>query len=214
MATLGTGLAACGDDSEAPAPEVEQAPSELVEIPDVTGEPALDAVSELEAVGFTASYDEEPPDPSICTVSEQDVVGEAARGIDVGLTVECEVPDVEGENAEDAESTLEDAGFTSTFEEEPDDPSACTVATQDTTEDAAPGAEILLELTCVVDVPFLGGQDAQSAQSALEGLGLTVVFDPEPSDPYSCTVADQSATGEVDPGTEVVLTLECEGDGY
>src|SRR3954467_13001938 len=57
--------------------------SGTVEVPDVTGESAEDAESEIEDVGLTVSFDPEPDDPSLCTVSDQDEIGEADEGTDV-----------------------------------------------------------------------------------------------------------------------------------
>ncbi len=65
----------------------------------------------------------------------------------------------------------------------------------------------LVEETRLVKVPDVTGKDGQEAVDAIEAKGLYASHDED--DPAGCTVEDQDETGEVEPGTEVGLTLEC-----
>lgn len=58
-----------------------------------------------------------------------------------------------------------------------------------------------------VEVPDVTGMDGQEAVDEIEAEGLTASHDE--LDPAECTVEDQDETGEVEPDTEVVLTLDC-----
>jgi hypothetical protein len=71
-------------------------------------------------------------------------------------------------------------------------------------------------LGVVCEVPDVTTQDAESAAVELENSGYTVTFDPEPDDPFECTVEDQDPLEDADPGADVALTLDCPGedDGY
>ncbi len=120
-----------------------------------------------------------------------------------------EVPDVVGETAVDAESALEAAGFEPTFQPEPDDPSPCTVSGQDQTGEIEEGSEVILTLECMVEAPELSDEPADDAVAQLEDLGLTTSYEEEPDDPSLCTVKGQDVVGEVEPESEVVLSVVC-----
>src|ERR687894_1319687 len=149
--------AGCGDETDddgASASSRNRGPSapgpSLVEVPDVTGQRAEEGSSTLEAAGFDPSFDPEPDDPSLCTVSGQDQAGEIEAGSEVILTLECivDVPDVSGDRADDAVSQLEELGLTVSYEAEPDDSSVCTVEDQDVVGEAEPESEVVLSLLC------------------------------------------------------------------
>lgn len=59
----------------------------------------------------------------------------------------------------------------------------------------------------LVEVPDVTGMDGQEAVDSIEAEGLYASHDED--DPAGCTVEVQDETGEVDPGTEVILTLDC-----
>lgn len=120
-------------------------------VPDMTEQPAEDALADLEDAGLDPSYEVEPPDASVCTVSDQSVAidDEVDEGEPISLTLACEVPDVASEDPDSAASTLEGAGFTSTTDTYPSDPSLCTVESQDPEGSADLGAEISLTLDCL-----------------------------------------------------------------
>lgn len=121
-----------------------------VEVPELIGQPAADAVTDLEDLGLEGVYATDPADESSCEVSEQDFeAGEAvAEGETITLTVECQVPDMTGTDAESAASELETAGFEWSYDFEPDDPYECTVDSQDVEGLAPPGETVSLALTC------------------------------------------------------------------
>ena len=178
----------------------------LVEVPDVTGQTAEAASSTLEAAGFEPSFDREPDDPSLCTVSDQDQTGEIEEGSEVILTLECmvEVPDLKGKPADDAASQLDELGLTAGYEEEPDDPSLCTVDRQSVVGEADPEGEVVLSVRCTL--PDLTGKDLRTAVSALERIGYTadhrVVRDPR-----ACTVTSHAKKAE--PGATVAFAVHC-----
>lgn len=121
-----------------------------VEVPELIGQPAADAVTDLEDLGLEGVYAVDPADESSCEVSEQDF--EAGEAVDEGetitITVECQVPDVTGTDAESAASELETGGFEWSYDFEPDDPYDCTVDSQDVEGLAAPGETVTLALSC------------------------------------------------------------------
>ncbi len=59
----------------------------------------------------------------------------------------------------------------------------------------------------LVKVPDVTGMDGQEAVDAIEAEGLYASHDED--DPAGCTVKDQDETGEVEPETKVILTLDC-----
>src|ERR671915_151162 len=61
----------------------------------------------------------------------------------------------------------------------------------------------------LVEVPVVTGETAEAGSSALVAAGFEPTFDPEPDDPGRCTVSEQDQTGEIEEGSEVILTLEC-----
>ena len=141
--------------------------------------------------------------------------GTQASGDNGSGPTTIEVPDVTGEKADDAQSEIEDAGLTASFDPEPDDPSLCDVTDQDETGEVEEGTEVVLTLDCKVDVPDTTGETADEAETDIQDAGpdLTVTFDPEPDDPSACTVSDQDLIGEAEPDDEVTLSVDCESSG-
>ena len=76
--------------------------------------------------------------------------------------------------------------------------------------DSTPTTEETTTDSKLVEVPDVTGDIAEDAASKLEDKGFTVSFGEDPDDSSECTVREQDKTGEVEPGTEVHLTLECE----
>jgi beta-lactam-binding protein with PASTA domain len=147
---------------------------EFPRVPEVTGDLADAAQTTIEAEGFTVTFDpDEPGDPSVCTVDDQDVIGEAEERTSVNLTISCEVPDVTGMDGASAIDELETANFTWHLDACDDDPGACTVADQDPLE-AQPGDEI--SLTMELD----GGEGSECHESY-----PSACLDPGVSD-YDC----------------------------
>ncbi|WKX69854.1 Stk1 family PASTA domain-containing Ser/Thr kinase [Streptomyces sp. XD-27] len=92
---------------------------EKLDVPDVIGESVADAESDLRDAGFKVEYAEERvfSQEEAGTIAKQSPSeGPAAKGDTITLSVSkgprmIEVPDVEGENVDDAKKTLEDLGF-------------------------------------------------------------------------------------------------------
>lgn len=116
-----------------------------VDVPDLSGKPADDAIAELDDLGLTTTYEEEPDDPSACTIEDQDVVGEAEPDSEVVLSVICKLPDVTGKDLPTAVSRLELIGYRANHRAA-GDPSACTVTSHKS--EAEPGATIALTVHC------------------------------------------------------------------
>ena len=116
-----------------------------VDVPDLSDEPADDAVTRLEGLGLRTRYEEEPREPSACTVEDQDVVGEAEPESEVVLSVLCKLPDLTGKVLETAVAGLERIGYR-TDHRTVRDPSACTVTSH--RSEAEPGATINLTVHC------------------------------------------------------------------
>lgn len=90
-------------DSAEPAsdPAADEEPM-VVDVPDLTGEDGADAVSELEDLGLTVSFEEDNGrDASGCEVLSQDTVGDADPGSDVILELDCRQVDWENQTGED-----------------------------------------------------------------------------------------------------------------
>lgn len=217
MATLlcvgAIAAAGCGKDSDdirAGAGARDGDPSALeparAEVPDVIGQKADEAGGALEAEGFDPSFDPEPDDSRLCTVSDQHPTGEIEEGAEVILTLECtvDVPDVSDEPAEDAVSRLDDLGLTTSYEAEPDDLSVCTVEDQDVVGEADPKSEVVLSLIC--RLPNLTGKDLPTAVADLERIGYAA-HHPSAADPRSCTVTSHRTHAE--PGARVELGINC-----
>ena len=178
----------------------------LVEVPEVTGQTAEEASSTLEAAGFEPTFDPEPDDASLCTVSQQDQSGEIEEGSEVILTLECvvDVPDVSDEPADDAVAKLEELGLTTSYETEPDDSSRCKVEDQDVVGEAAPESEVVLSLIC--KLPNLTGGPVERAVSELERIGYDADHPPV-DDRRACTVT--SHRSEAKPGATIELAVNC-----
>lgn len=218
-------FAACGTDTGGSSagsgdPGGEGEDPTVVKVPDVTGEDAAAAASELEDAGLDVGYDEgEPENASLCSVTDQDVAAEevAEQGDTITLTLECqvEVPDLSGQPADQAETDLQDLELEAAYETEPDDPSACTVDEQDFEGGEAVDKGETVTLTLLCEVPDVTGEDAESATSELEAAGYSWAYDTEPYDASACTVDYQDPTSDAEPDAEIELQLSCEeGDGY
>lgn len=209
------GAAGCGndrDDVRASASRQDggrsAAQQTLVDVPEVTGQTAEEAADTLEAAGFEPSFEPEPEDPGLCTVSDQDQSGEIAEGSEVILTLECvvDVPDVSDEPADDAVSELEELGLTTSYETEPDDSSRCKVEDQDVVGKAELESEVVLTLIC--KLPNLTGGPLERAVSELERIGYDADH-PSVDDRRACTVT--SHRSEAEPGATVELAVNCPG---
>ena len=211
-AMVGCGASPPPSPEEAPfveSPKGEGPPVlEAREVPDVTGEDAESASSTLEGDGFGVVLEPEGV-PSLCTVEDQEPTGKAEPDAEVTLSLACEVPDVTGENVEDAATSLEDAGYSAKVRPKVDDTALCSVEEQAPTGEVELGETIVLRQNCV-EVPEVVGMDADSARGEIESSGdLTATLDPDPSDTTDCTVESQDLEGTVNKGEDVLLTLDC-----
>jgi beta-lactam-binding protein with PASTA domain len=119
-----------------------------------------------------------------------------------------DVPDVTGEDADSASSTLEDEGFEVAFEREgPDDPTLCTVENQDPSRYAEPGTEVTLSLTC--EAPDVTGETVDDATTTLKDAGYSAKVRPKVDDTARCSVEKQDPTGEVELGETIVIRHDC-----
>jgi eukaryotic-like serine/threonine-protein kinase len=191
------------------------APTELVQVPDVVGEPEDEAVETLEGAGFTVQVDEEfDPEVRRGLVISQDPPADerAEEGSEVSLVVSRgpppeAVPNVVGLTEEDAAETLQAAGFEVgqvTPQESDEDEGIVLDQDPPADTDARPGTAVNLVVSsgpATVAVPDVLCQDLGSAQEEVEGAGLDfVVTGSRFSD--ECppgTVAEQNPA----PGTEV-----------
>jgi eukaryotic-like serine/threonine-protein kinase len=191
------------------------APTELVQVPDVVGEPEDEAVDTLEQAGFSVQVDEEfDPEVRRGLVISQDPPADerAEEGSEVSLVVSRgpppeAVPSVVGETLEAAQEILAGAEFeVGTVTEEESEEDEGIVLDQDPPADteARPGTAVNLVVSsgpATVAVPEVLCQDLGSAQEEVEGEGLDfVVTGSRFSD--ECppgTVAEQNPA----PGTEV-----------
>jgi hypothetical protein len=63
-----------------------------------------------------------------------------------------------------------------------------------------------------VRVPNVVGQEPEGAAATLEAADLSAAYRGQPVAGERCTVREQSRQGAVEPGTRVILELQCRGD--
>ena len=202
-----------------------------VRVPDVTGVSLDKAVSKLNDEGFSVGEvkRQTATGPSN-QVLEQNPSGEADRDCtlwvfscsdpDVNLVVsrgpgQTEVPDVTGQSQDEAESTIEDAGFTVTTEEKPssDVDTGDAIETDPAAgESAKRGSEVTLFISSgpsQVGVPPLVGVTFEAAKQRLSAKGLEYSSTGVDSDRPAGEVLTQEpdAGTQVDPGSTVELTV-------
>src|SRR5215208_4649967 len=61
-----------------------------------------------------------------------------------------------------------------------------------------------------VSVPNVIGEQAGTAVRSIEDANLAATLNPQPADRSLCTVKNQSETGKVEEGTEVILHVTCQ----
>lgn len=205
--------------------------SNTVEVPNVVGENLDQAVSKLNDEGFSVDEVKRQTQtgPSNRVLS-QSPSGEADRDCkvlgwicsdpDVDLVVsagpgQTEIPAVAGQSREEAENTLDEAGFGVTVETQP----SSDVAEDDAIEtdpaageSAKTGSEVTLYVSSgpsQVSVPPLVGETLQAAQQKISAKGLEYTSTGTESDRPAGEVISQTpdAGTKVDPGTTVDLTV-------
>ncbi|MGP4109638.1 Stk1 family PASTA domain-containing Ser/Thr kinase [Streptomyces sp. 4N509B] len=199
-------------------------PESTIEVPEMRGM----TLEEAQRQGTNGGFEVVEGESRTCDDVEEGLVCETnpaagediSRGDTVELTMSAgpeavEVPDVVGESVEDAEATLEDAGFEVEREEqESDSEEAGTVLEQDPGggEDAAPGATITLTVAVEPEgetVPDVVGSQLADAQALLEDAGFIVTAVQQTDDSRAENeVIDQNPdAGTVQPpGSTIQLT--------
>lgn len=205
--------------------------SNTVEVPSVVGQNLDQAVASLNSDGFSVDQVKRKTQPGPSNkVLEQDPEGKADRDCsflgwfcsdpDVNLTVsggpgKAEVPDVTGQNRDDAEQTLDDAGFGVAVQTKPSsDVEVDDVIETDPAagESVKKGSQVTMFVSSgpeQVAVPPLVGQTKGAAEQKLSAKGLEASFSEQTSDRPAGEVLTQSpnAGTEVDPGSTVALTV-------
>jgi len=195
---------------------------ELVTVPDVTGKTLEEATSALESLGLsvgktTKRYSADVAEGAIIS-STPKADNTVAPGRSVKLVVSkgiqpVTLDNVVGQNVDDAKATLEAKGLVVNVQEQDyvdGGPSPGVVTSQDpavTTDGQTVAKGSTVTLYSVkqpeqVEVPNVVGQNLDEATATLQGLGLTVTHQ---GWGLSDTVREQSVTGAVDVGTEVIL---------
>ena len=193
---------------------------ERFEVPEVVGLDRAAAEAALVEASLVAGEVEERFDEQVAEgiVVEQGVApGEQVReGAAVPFVVSkgpeaIEIPDVVGRSVDDAEQTLEGAGFTVRISEAySDDVPAGVVVSQEPSSGSGVRddvVEIVVSLGAeVVSVPEVEGRPYDEAVAAIEGVGLVVrrveLF---PTGPGRVVRQDPGAGTELSPGSEVTV---------
>lgn len=198
-----------------------------VSIPDVVGQPEADASSAITGAGLVVASTEAPNDavPAGNVVSQDPAAATmVAPGSTVNIVVSTgpdapatvPVPDVVGQSAEDAQSTLEGAGFTvsATEQPSPDVEAGLVISTNPAGgTEVAPGTEVAIVVSSGaqdVVVPDLTGMSKDDATAAAEAVGLTVTFveDADNPDPDGVVISQDPAAGTtVAGGSEISAQL-------
>lgn len=217
-----TGLFGGAQDTTDKQPKEPKAPA-MVEVPDLVNLKLDEARQRYEDLNIVED-DSRESEKAVGTILEQDPASgeEVEKGSEISVVVSdkkvADVPDVVGDQQDDAQSALEDAGFAvKTEEKESSDAEKGLVLEQDpeggSTEEAGSEVEITVgggpETVEVPDIPY--GATAAEARSLLESENLVLGNqDREPNDQISeGGVIDQSPRPgvEVEPGSAVSITL-------
>jgi serine/threonine protein kinase len=202
-----------------------------VEVPNVVGENLDTAVSKLNDEGFSVDQvkrqSQSGPSNRVLAQSpsgESDrdckVLGWFCSDPDVNLVVssgpgQTEVPDVAGQSREEAENTLDEAGFGVTVETKPSSDVAADDAIETDPaagESAKRGSEVTLIVSSgpsQVAVPALVGETLEAAKQKVSARGLEYTSSGTDSDRPAGEVLTQTpdAGTKVDPGTTIELTV-------
>ena len=203
---------------------VSTGPGEAV-VPLVQGLPADEAADRMREAGFRTERRDEFSD----TVRKNRVIetspaeGESVRkGSTITLVVsrgkeKTAVPDVVGQQQDQAAATLRGAGFeVSTTDREDADAEPGTVLEQDPAAgtQAAEGATVTLTIATApaeVEVPDVAGQEEDAARQALQDAGFDVKVVDEPVDTPDedgvVTGQDPGAGESVAPGSEITISV-------
>ena len=197
----------------------------LIDIPDVVGSQFTDAQLVLTRAGFLVEKIDQTSDtvPAGQVTAQDPVTTEQApKGSTVRLTVSSgpqavTVPDVKNKDATTASNELGQAGFKVATQIEA---SATIPAGQVIRTDPSAGAQVAKGTTITlfvssgpakVTVPNVVGKSEDEARGALEALGFTVMVNEtnagSPADVGKVLFQSPSASSQVNPGTEVTITI-------
>jgi serine/threonine-protein kinase len=203
--------------------------SDMVMVPDVAGFEAAAATRAISDAGLTPTERTQASDdvqPGVVIGTEPEAGTEVAAQSTVTILVssgpaEVTVPGVVGKAVEDAQATLEKAGFTVTTEEVDSDKEIGTVVRQAPQAGSMAGSGDTITLyvskgITKVTVPDVTGSDVSAARSEITGAGLKVgsVSEDDGSSGQSAgTVVAQDPDGgaSVAKGTSVNLVIAAEG---
>lgn len=195
-------------------------PDELV--PSVSGLSADQATSELNAHGFKVTEDETPStkvQKGLVVKTSPAEGTPAPHGSRIRIFVSSgppsvAVPNVVGQDKNDARKQLEHAGFSVSIQRAFNDAPKDEVVTQSPTAgtDADKGSQVTLTVSKgpeQVQVPDVSGMDVKSARAALRGAGFKVKTIKEPTTGGQNTVTSQTPPGgsKADKGSEVTITV-------
>jgi eukaryotic-like serine/threonine-protein kinase len=195
-------------------------PDELV--PSVSGLPADQAVTELNSHGFKVTKDETPSTAikkGLAVKTSPKEGTSVPHGSRIRLFVSSGpppvvVPNVVGQDKNDARKQLEEAGFSvsvdQTFSDAPKNEVVAQSPAQGTQLDK--GSQVKLTVSKgqqKVAVPDVTGMDVKSARAALRGAGFKVTTVKEPTAGGDNTVTSQTPAGgkKADKGSEVTITV-------
>ena len=194
-----------------------------VEVPDVRGQRATDAVRALTEAGLEANVQEINSDREVNTVTAQDPP--PGRKVPTGTRVRInvsqgpkplQVPSVLGQPFEDAQSTLQAQGFAvSRRDVDSNQPAGIVVAQDPEGGSFAPrDSAVTLSVSkgpSTTTVPSVEGIDRAAAVSALEGSGFEVRIEEEPVDDPSfdniVLAQDPAGESQAEPGSTVTIVV-------
>ncbi|MFV2001179.1 MAG: PASTA domain-containing protein [Acidimicrobiia bacterium] len=202
-------------------------PPSDVAVPDVVGQSEADANSAITGAGLVPASTEAPDDavPAGSVVSQDPAAATmvapdstvnivVSTGPDTPATIP--IPDVVGQPAEDAQSTLEGEGFTVSVTDQAsaDVKVGIVISTNPSAgTEVAPGTAVEIVVSSGAEdvvVPDLTGMTTDEATAAAEAAGLTVriVEDPDNPDPDGVVISQSPAAGSTVPsGSEIAAQL-------
>ena len=185
---------------------------EMVEVPDVTGEPEAEATLAIQDAGLEVgdvNRVENDADPGTVLETDPSAGDEAEKGSEVDLSVSLgpgtvEVPRVEGLQLGRAKQALKDAGFETEVDKQPSSqvPKGVVISSNPSQgTSVAPGSTVRLTASTgspTEAVPDVVGLDRSVAASRLRNAGFVVNQDSQESDEPEDQVLSQDPVG----GTE------------
>jgi beta-lactam-binding protein with PASTA domain len=193
-------------------------------VPDVVGDAQAVAENAIEALGLTVNVEQMPSAtvPAGEVISQTPTAGtEVSPGSTVTIVVSTgpapvTVPDVVGEDQDDASAAIAGVGLTVVVEQMPSEtvPAGEVISqTPAAGTEVSPGSTVTIVVStgpAPVIVPDVVGDEEADATDTLEEAGVTVSITREPSDtvPAGEVISQTPAAGtEVAPGTTVTIVV-------